>query len=40
MPCHKRTRKKIMDSIRRKHPGYGLKRRKRMTNAIIYGRKH
>jgi hypothetical protein len=39
MGCHRATKEKIMASIRRKHPAYGLKRRKKMLGAILYGRK-
>lgn len=39
MTCGKKTYKKIMDRVRKKHPNYGLKRRKHMVSAIIYGRK-
>lgn len=39
MGCHKETKKKIMDSVRRKHPNYSLQRRKKIVNAVIYGRK-
>ena len=39
MGCNKKTKAKIMASVRRKHPNYSLKRRKRIVSAIIYGRK-
>lgn len=39
MGCHKKTYDKIMASVRRKHPNYSLKRRKKIVNARIYGRK-
>lgn len=39
MGCHKKTFKKIMDSVRKKHPSYGLERRKRIARAVIYGRR-
>lgn len=38
MGCHTKTKVKIMASVRRKHPSYGLARRKRIVNAVIYGR--
>ena len=39
MPCHERTLAKVMTSVRRRHPEYGLKRRKKIARAIIYGRR-
>lgn len=39
MGCHAKTRAKIMANVRRKHPSYGLARRKKIVNAVIYGRK-
>lgn len=39
MVCHKNTFNKVMASIRRRHPTYGLKRRKHIASSIIYGRK-
>jgi hypothetical protein len=38
MGCHTKTKVKIMASIRRKHPTYGLARRKKMVSSIVYGR--
>lgn len=39
MACHKRTMQKIMASVRRKHPSYGLERRKKIARSVIYGRR-
>jgi len=39
MPCYKKLRQKIMNSVRRKHPNYSLKRRKRIVSAVIYRRR-
>jgi hypothetical protein len=39
MVCHKKTFKKVMASVRNRHPRWGLKRRKHVSSAIIYGRK-
>lgn len=39
MPCSKRTYKKVMQSVRMQYPSYSLKRRKKITGAIIYRRK-
>jgi len=36
MGCHAKTRKKIMQSVLRKHPKYSLKRRKKIVNSIMY----
>ena len=39
MGCHKRTLAKVMVSVRRRHPDYGLERRKKIARAVIYGRR-
>jgi len=39
MPCRKKTYTKIMARVRRQYPTYGLKRRKKITYGIIYGKK-
>ena len=38
MPCGK-TYQKVMARVRREYPRYGLKRRKHIANAIVYGLK-
>lgn len=39
MGCRKITFKKVMDSVRKQYPNYGLARRKKIASAIIYRRK-
>jgi len=39
MGCNTKTKKKIMDSVRKKHPNYSLKRRKKIVSAIVYGKR-
>ena len=39
MGCRKITMKKVMASVRRQYPSYGLERRKKIARAIIYRRK-
>jgi hypothetical protein len=39
MSCHQKTLNKVMSSVRRKHPSYGLERRKKIARGVIYGRK-
>lgn len=36
MACNKRTFIKVMASVRKEYPTYGLKRRKKIARAIIY----
>lgn len=35
MPCGK-AYKKVMGRVRKEYPSYGLKRRKKITNAVLY----
>jgi hypothetical protein len=39
MPCNRKTKQRIMASVRNRYPAYGLARRKRIVSAIVYRRK-
>ena len=39
MSCHQRTFNKVMASVRKRHPNYGLLRRKNIVRAVVYARK-
>lgn len=39
MGCRPKTKAKIMASVRRQYPKYGLKRRKKIVSGIIYRKK-
>ena len=39
MGCNKHALRRVMASVRNRHPNYGLKRRKKIARAIIYSRR-